>query len=479
MTKKSEIPFGAQFSPNQVRLPVLLQIIHKHAGDREAIVEAILSAFFSTHAQDADKPATQRTKLAGNTVLALQTYGLLERDSAKPTPLANHLMGLHSDPSGLYECFARHILVDLKGITFVDTIDAMQSAGIKITLTTLRKHLEQRGVYVPRGSVHLSSLRLWLAKAGIFDPAARRPPRLYRINKDRLREVLGVGLDVIDKLAASLTPEQRAYLRALTRIPEQGPFSANDVADLATTLYDTSYNHKALPKTILFPLQEMGYIEVQKTTAGRGAKPYAVSPTLRFREEIAGPIIKAASDIAGIAPKQLFELSLAQILAGVRSADTNTKGKSLEMLAIYFMRLLDLRFVAWRHRSHETGGAEVDVILEGARLIFSRWQIQAKNTATVRLDHIAKEVGLSVGSLHSNVVMVLTTGNFTADAYRFADQAMRSTNLNIVLVSGSELQRISEKPTMVGAILSEKAENALQIKRPQLGDIRLSGEFSL
>lgn len=32
MTKKSGIPFGAQFSPNQVDLPKLLQIIHNNAG---------------------------------------------------------------------------------------------------------------------------------------------------------------------------------------------------------------------------------------------------------------------------------------------------------------------------------------------------------------------------------------------------------------------------------------------------------------
>jgi len=39
--KKSEIPFGAQFSPSQVNLPRLSQIIHDDAGDRTGITEVI------------------------------------------------------------------------------------------------------------------------------------------------------------------------------------------------------------------------------------------------------------------------------------------------------------------------------------------------------------------------------------------------------------------------------------------------------
>jgi hypothetical protein len=465
MSKKSEIPFGAQFSPNQVSLPSLLVTIHEHSGDRDQITVAIKDKFFQDHAQTAANPENERLKIAGNTVLALQAYGLLDRESAEPTALASELLSLADEPSSLYERFAEHILENLKGIILVETLDAMQASGTKITLSTLRRHLEERGVYVPRGTVHISSMRLWLAHAGLFDPAVSRGPRLYDVNQQRLEEILGIGLDAIDQLA-HLSKEQRAFLRTLTRMPEEGPFVANDVADLATTLYGVTYNHKALPQTVLFPIRDLGYIEAEKTTIGRGAKPYAVTRTDKFLREITEPILTSAAEKAGLVPRELFEIPLSQILSDLDSSDMYVKGKALELLAIYLARLLDLQFKGWRLRSADTGGAEVDVIVEGARLMFSRWQIQAKNTPTtmVRLGDIAKEVGLSLTFIYSNVVMVVTTGDFTAEAYDYASNVMKTTNLNVILLEGAELRQISENPTCVARILNTKAERAMKIK---------------
>ena len=119
MAKKSEIPFGAQFSPNQVDLPGLLQIIHDYVGDRNKITGVIRDDFFATHSQ------AQRWKLADNTVLALRAYGLLNEDGATPTALAGELLAIANTPDALYERFARHILVDLKGIPFVETLEIM------------------------------------------------------------------------------------------------------------------------------------------------------------------------------------------------------------------------------------------------------------------------------------------------------------------------------------------------------------------
>jgi len=457
MTKKSEIPFGAQFSPNQVDLPTLLQIIHDHKGDRNKITEAICDTFFATHAQ------AQRWKLADNTVLALRAYELLEEDGATPTALAGELLAIADRPDALYEKFARHILVNLRGIPFVETLETMQTAGEKITLHTLRKHLEQRGLHVPRGAVHLSSMRLWLAQAGIFDTSAKGGPRLYEVDQMRLQEILGIGLDVIDSLT-QLNVAQRAFLRALTRIAEPDPFVANKVADLASMLYAVEYNHKELPKSVLFPLRDLGYIEVAKTTAGRGAKPYEVSRTPKFRQEISGPILAVVAEHAGLVPKEVFERPLAHILADLKSPNKHVKGKALELLAIYLTRLIDLDFKGWRTRSADTGGVEVDVIVEGARLIFSRWQIQAKNTKTVRLGDVAKEVGLSLTFIYSNVVMLVTTGDFTEDAYSYVQHVMKTCNLNVILLNGAELRCISQDPTSIVTILNSKAEQAMKVK---------------
>ncbi len=457
MMKKSEIPFGAQFSPNQVDLPKLLQIIHEYAGGRDRITEAIRDNFFATHSQ------TQRWKLADNTVLALRAYGLLDEDGATPTALAGELLAIATTPDVLYEQFGKHILVNLRGIPFVETLGIMQTAGEKITLHTLRKRLEQRGLHIPRGAVHLSSMRLWLAQAGLFDASVKGGPRLYQVDQLRLNEVLGIGLDAIDNLT-QLNAGQRAFLRALTRIAEPDPLVANKVADLASMLYAVEYNHKELPKSVLFPLRDLEYIQATKTTAGRGAKPYEVSRTPKFHQEISEPILTAATEKAGLVPKEVFELPLSQILADIKSPNKHIKGKALELLAIYLTRLIDLDFKGWRTRSADTGGAEVDVIVEGARLIFSRWQIQAKNTKTVRLGDVAKEVGLSLTFIYSNVVMMVTTGDFTQDAYKYAQHVIKTCNLNVILLNGSELERISRDPTDIAAILNSKAERAMKVK---------------
>lgn len=457
MAKKSEIPFGAQFSPNQVNLSRLLKIIHDNSGDRNRTTEAIRDEFFANHSQ------SQRWKLAGNCVLALRAYGLLEEDGATPTTLAGEMLVIADRSDALYERFAKHILINLRGIPFVETLEIMQATGEKITLHTLRKNLEQRGLYVPRGAVHLSSMRLWLARAGIFDSSVKGGPRLYEVDQIRLKELFGVGLDVIDRLT-ELDAAQRAYLRALTRISEPGHLIANKVADLASALYAVEYNHKELPKSILFPLRDLGYIQVAKSTTGRGAKPYQVSRTPKFHQEISEPILAAAAEKAGLAPKEIFERSLSQILADLKSPSKHVKGRALELLTIYLTRLIDLDFKGWRTRSADTGGAEVDVIVEGARLIFSRWQIQAKNTRIVRLGDIAKEVGLSLTFIYSNVVMIVTTGDFTRDAYSYTQHVMRTCNLNVILLNGSELRRISQDPTNVVTILNSKAEQAMKVK---------------
>jgi hypothetical protein len=457
MSRKSEIPFGAQFSPNQVELPVVLKIITDNAGDREKITYAIRDEFFADHA------AEQRWKLADNTVLSLRAYDILDTDASQPTELALGLLQVVSDPEKMYKQFAHHILVNLRGHDLVETVVAMQAAEESVTLVSLRERLEHRGLHVPRGAVHLSSMRLWLAKGGVFDPSVKGGPRLYEVDRTVLREITGIGLDAISRLA-NLTSEQRCYLRALVRVAEEDPHAASSIADLAVGLYSARYNYKSLPKTVLFPLQDLGYITVKKSTAGRGAKPYLVFRTQKFRDEISEPILEVATEKAHLVPRELFERPLASILADLDSQDTFAKGQALELLAIYFARLLDLDFKGWRVRSSDTGGAEVDVIVEGARLIFSRWQIQAKNTKKVKLDDVAREVGLSLTFIYSNVVMVMTTGDFTGEAYSYADHVMKTSNLNIVLVNGSDLQKIADEPSKVVALLSSKAERAMQVR---------------
>src|ERR1035441_5159388 len=94
-------------------------------------------------------------------------------------------------------------------------------------------------------------------------------------------------------------------------------------------------------------------------------------------------------------------------------------------------------------RAQATGGAEVDLIFQSARLGFSRWQGQCKNTGRVSLDDVAKEVGLT-HFLKSNVIVVVPTGEIGAEARRYANKIMRDTNLAIVMLDGADLAAINK-----------------------------------
>ena len=86
------------------------------------------------------------------------------------------------------------------------------------------------------------------------------------------------------------------------------------------------------------------------------------------------------------------------------------------------MRLLGLRFVAWRKRAaDETAHAEVDVLLAGTLgIVPTRWQVQCKNTPSgrVTLEDIAKEVGIAPVT-KATVILIFANCPVTAPARNY------------------------------------------------------------
>lgn len=136
-------------------------------------------------------------------------YGLVERD-AKLTNFGKMLFDCADDKT-LYETFARHILLNLHGMNFVQCILDMSAAGETIDLIKLRERLEERGIHYPRGGKHPSMMRLWLEKGGVFDSG-------YRVNEANLHRILGTSTDEFSALAMQ-TKEQQTFLKTFTAIP--------------------------------------------------------------------------------------------------------------------------------------------------------------------------------------------------------------------------------------------------------------------
>ena len=456
MSRKSDLPFGSEFSPSQIDLAGALEMADAHGGDWHAFEDAVRSAWFEGHATS----DYNRGKLANNTKLGMIAYGIIGRD-ASLTEFGRELLAIRDEKPRLYERLAKHILLNLHGMTLVGCIRDMEASGESVNLTTLREALRARGVHFPRGGKHPSMIRLWLAKAGVFVGSR------WQVDPFRVEEILGLGVDEFEALA-DLPPMQRAFLRALANTGTAEPQPANEIARLATATYGEKFPEKSLPKLVLNDLVAADYITAQKTTGGRGAKPFLVAPTDKLIADVVEPLLEQLSRQTDPKLLELLRRPLAEILAELDDRDRFVAGLALEALAFKIMRLLDMTYVATRLRASQAGGAEVDLIFESARLVFSRWQIQCKNTARVSLDDVAKEVGLT-HFLKSNAIVVVTTGQVGAEARRYANRIMADSNLAVVMLDGRDLASIGESPARIVRAFEREARHAMNLKKLDIG----------
>lgn len=453
--KKSDLPFGSEFSPSQIELPCVLEMAETHGGDWKAFEAAVRATYFEGH----DTSDYNRGKLANNTKLGMIAYGIIDRN-ANLTDFGQELLNLKDDASALHDRLAKHVLLNLHGMTLVRCIQDMVAAGETVNLTTLREGLAARGVHYPSGGKHPSMMRLWLAKAGVFVGSR------WQVDPHRIEDILGLNPDEF-KVLASFTQEQRAFLRALANTGTVEPQPANEITKLATATYGVKFPEKSLPKVVLNALEEAGYITTVKTTTGRGAKPFQVTPTDKLIVDVVEPLIEQLKGQTDPKLLALLRTPLSAILEGMSDKDRYKAGLALEALAFKIMRLLDMTYVATRLRANQTGGAEVDLVFESARLVFSRWQIQCKNTARVSLDDVAKEVGLT-HFLRSNVIVMVTTGEIGGEARRYANKIMADSNLAIVMLDGGDLSAISESPAAIIRSFEREARHAMNLKKIEL-----------
>ena len=366
-TSAASLPFGSEFSPSQIDLRQILELIEEHEGNQAALQAAILAKWFSGHGSGSD-PAKARNTLAMNCRLGLRAYGIIDT-AAHFTDFGRALHAVRADEKALYDALAKHILLNLHGMALLQCIRDMMAAGEEVNLTSLREQLAERGVHYPSGGKHPSMMRLWLEKAGVFVGSR------WQIDDIRLQEVFGTDPAMYQQLSG-FTSEQRAFLRALANSGLTEPQPANEIVKLAAATYGVKFPEKSLPKMVLNALVEAGYITATKTTDGRGAKPFMVAPTPKLSAELIEPLFDQMKEQTDPKLLDLLRKPLADILHEMTSADRHISGLALEALAFKLMRFLDMDYLATRLRASATGGAEVDLVFQSARLVYSRWQVQ-------------------------------------------------------------------------------------------------------
>jgi hypothetical protein len=107
-------------------------------------------------------------------------------------------------------------------------------------------------------------------------------------------------------------------------------------------------------------------------------------------------------------------------------------------------------------------------VAEGAHLHFSRWLFQCKNTKTVSLADLAKEVGMAV-MLRAHVIVLVTTGRFAASVEAYGRELMDTQYLQVILIDRSTINAYQRggSTTLLG-YLHETAQATMRLKRAQI-----------
>lgn len=438
------LPFGTQFSPNQIDLPRLLQLVSENEGAETApLIDAIVTAFFS------DKAEHERRSIAGNCKNSLVAYGIMETGGGVHfTEFGCQLHGI-GDETEQCEMLVKHILKNLNGMVLIDTLRSMKRDGERINKETVAQKFD-----LSPTSNHVQVMKLWLNKGGVLQG--------WRIDEHRLSELTELT-ETEFRLLKTLTSEQYYFLRALCNTNTLDLQKAADIRRLATATYGIGFVQSNFSQAVIQPLQQKGLIEVQRATEGHGARTPLIKMTELTMREIVLPILQQLEGRTESEVVEYLQKPLSELRADMNSENTHLKGLALEAFAIKIMRIIGLDFIQTRLKGNETAGAEVDVLFDSSRLLYTRWQVQCKNTNRVSLDQIAKEVGLS-HVLRTNAIVIMTTGVVSETAREYANQIMRAMNLCIIMVEGSDIDAIIAEPTKILDIFNRESFNAKHIK---------------
>ena len=457
-----KLPFAGEFS--NVSLDWLLDEAAS-AKDCNSLRDAIWLKYFSTSAGQSPTETREREqrKRANNVLIGAKQYGVLDKPTCALTPLGQQLR----EASGAvrYERFAEHILRNLGGVDILNAIRAIQQRQQKPSKSAIAAELERLGYELTTNSTYPAKLRSFLELAGIIDTD-------FQINETLVQRILGLSTNAIETLA-TLTDEQKAFLRAALRVARDSFRPTTEIRQYARQVLGVRLSDSLMSSRIISPLIESGFIKQEGISRGRGAKSGRVRVLTRLVEEDLDHLV--AADPLKAAPylRDALRKPLSQTLLDLKDSDTTRKGIALEALAVRIAQFLELEPTRWRERSNSTGGAEVDLIAQGQQLLFSRWQIQCKNTHVVAVDDLAKEHGIAA-LIKSNVILIATTGTFSTTAKDYARAIMRDSNLHVILLDGKALGGLQDEHTGLIGLLNEcrrQARAAFQIKEGQLGQL--------
>lgn len=461
------MPKGDEFSPGVIGdLGPVLELVAKHQGNRQALIEALRKAYFSKHAKkySGAERIAQQAKVAGNVLIGMSQYELFDLKTNLLKPAATNLLTATS-PNEQYDRFAEHLLLKLNGLDMLRVAVEVLEGSDRVQKLPYAKSLLEHGFtgLSVNPTNHMRFLD-WLEKAEIID--ADRTA----INKGKVEALTGHSLTDVGRWA-SYSIAERGALRiirsiAITKGPDGIP--TKQIYGLL------EIEHVPMPKEadrakLWERIAKDAWISVTRGK-GRGSHSGTIVATQKL---IATNLDDLPDYIEEQIPDDLNEdlrRPMDEHWADLEDPSPNKRGRALEILTIHIAHDLGLRFRKFRQRANKTGGAEVDVIAEGVHLHFSRWLFQCKNVKRVPLSALAKELGMAT-LLHAHVIALVTTGDFRGSVRKYADQLARESSLQVVLVSGKTLNsyRKNGPPALTEALRAQTRE-VFKLKSPQIAD---------
>ncbi|MEX1046442.1 MAG: restriction endonuclease [Actinomycetota bacterium] len=465
---KLRLPWTGEFSPGQLgerALAETITIVGANKGDRAAIVSAFRERWFSNAATKRKDPSDrlrQQNVRSGNVLNGMQSYGLVS-DSYYLTDLGEELLA-ETNAEKRSELFAAFLLKHRQGLELLDAVRGLHQRHTSVTKKNVVDELRKRGYWFTTNSGDAGKLRQWLGTAGIVDVD-------WRINDERIAAIAGTSLTTIGEWQ-SLTRVQRAFLQTVRRLGETRGTSAIPSPELLEFVRD---EHGAIfdesqVKKIYQALGQGGWISHAVKSAGRGGKGGLIAATPKLLDVDFELLLGFKPGDLPADLRAVMTTPREKIYKDLDSRSAHIKGIALELLAVNVASDLGLTPLSLRVRGVRTGGAEVDLVSEGAHLLFSRWLFQCKNTKTVNVDVLAKEVGMAT-LLQANVIVIVTTGKFSKTVGDFAEHVSETTPFQVVLADQSVLEAHRDGgASALRERFHRSAENAMRLKRPQVLD---------
>jgi len=458
-----KLPNMNEFSPGVggMKLASLLDIVKSNEGNNNELLDALAKAFINTIGNP-----KQRIQRASNILIGMSQCGLFDLNTRTLTEIGNAIQ-IESSHTKKNETFAFHLLKNCYGLELLDAIRMLQDRGESVTLNSIREELRTRGFEVTENAGDSSKIRLWLEPTMIINES-------WEIDEERLHALIGASTSVLSEWKG-LTRGQRAFLKELKDLS----FGTPGVPVLVRTVKNLSedrWGRQVFPEghlraEVIRPLADAGWIDEETPKSpGHGGD----SGRVIAKEKL----IDIALDLPVNAPfgiptdlRDKLKAPLSQIFDNLNSSSTYIKGIALELLSLRLIRDIGLYPQAFRLRSEKTQGAEVDLIANGLHLHYSRWLFQCKNTKSVGVHDLAKEVGMAV-LLKANVIAMVTTGKFSSTVRQYATGLAQSSALQTILIDGAVLNAYKRQGSnAIIDFLRKSAGSVLRLKECQVTDI--------